>query len=135
MGGVQGGNGNDAWIIKTDSNGNQEWDQVFGGGEWDQGWSVQQTTDGGYVLAGFTGTYGYGGTFDGWLIKVNSDGMEQWNTTYGWELYDEIYAVQQTSDGGFILTGYTLSGDVFGGGDIWVIKVASEELPEFRKIL
>ncbi len=97
--------------------------------------SIRDFIDWGYVLAGFTGTYGYGGTFDGWLIKVNSDGMEQWNTTYGWELYDEIYAVQQTSDGGFILTGYTLSGDIFGKGDIWVIKVASEELPEFRKIL
>ena len=59
----------DLWLIKTDSNGNEEWYQIFGGSGEDRGYSVQQCSDGGYILGGFTGSFG-NGSLDIWLMKL-----------------------------------------------------------------
>ncbi len=111
---------NDVWLIRTDDSGNELWNKTFGGASTDIGYSVQQTTNGGYVVSGSTMSYG-SGHYDFWLIKTDENGNEQWNNTCGGTTRDGSHSMQQTSDGGYILTGYTVS---YGSGyeDIWLVK-------------
>lgn len=113
--------GVDAWLIKMDVNGSEQWKHIFGGAKRDILNFAMQTSDGGYILAGETEHPVKGA--DGWLIKTGANGNERWNKTFGGEYSDMISMAQETSDGGFVLTGYTES---FGdGGDGWLIKTDS----------
>ena len=94
----------DLWLIKTDSNGEEEWNKTFGGNRGDYGGSVQQTSDGGYIFIG--SFFSVEKNQDIWLIKTDSNGEEEWNKIFGQEGNFEMgYSVQETSDGGFILLG------------------------------
>jgi protein involved in ribonucleotide reduction len=115
------------WLVKVDSSGNQEWNKTYRGANDSVAYSVRQTSDGGYIVAGYTGYQG--GEFndllyDFWLVKVDSSGNQEWNKTYGGALTEVAYSVRQTSDGGYIVAGYTRS---FGAGwmDLWLVKVDS----------
>jgi predicted secreted protein len=102
-----GAGGKDLWLIKTDSEGNEQWSKTFGGTKDDVGMSVLQAEDGGYIVAGRTASYGAGGD-DIWLLKVSSEGIEQWNTTFGGSKDDVGFQVVELGDG-YALAGRTES--------------------------
>ena len=115
------GNGkDDVYLIKTDENGVEQWTKTFGGIEYDSGNSVQQTTDGGYIITGKSESVG-NVISDLYLIKTDGNGTEQWTKTFGGTEWDVGYSVQQTSDGGYVVSGSTTSYGS-GGGDLYLIK-------------
>nr|QNO50754.1 hypothetical protein HAICDJOK_00014 [Methanosarcinales archaeon ANME-1 ERB6] len=144
--GLTGPNGIDlanVWLVKTDFNGNKRWEKTFGGNSWDTAESVRQTSDGGYILAGCTLSYGAGGS-DFWLVKTDSSGNKQWDKTFGGTDEDYAYSVQQTTDGGFILAGCSaphsspiLAGctDLYGAGgsDAWLVKTDCNGKEQWNK--
>ena len=126
-----GAGGWDFWLIRTDGDGNEIWNQTFGGSESDNAMWGQQTFDGGFILLGSTDSYGAGDA-DFWLIRTDGDGNEFWNKTFGGSGRDEGISVQQTSDGGFILLGRTQS---YGAGltDFWLVRTDSDGNERWNK--
>ncbi|MBX7110015.1 MAG: T9SS type A sorting domain-containing protein [Chitinophagales bacterium] len=126
----------DVWVVKTDVNGNLQWDDSYGGLLDDRLNAIQQTADGGYIIGawtispvGFDVTQPGRGSSDMWLIKTDGNGVKQWDGRYGGNDNEYLYALDQTNDGGFILAGYTRSnvnGEVSvpgkGGFDFWIVK-------------
>lgn len=134
--------GYDYWIVKTDSAGNIQWQNTIGGINYDYLHSVQQTSDGGYALGGYSqsnisgdkteNSIGAFGSPDYWIVKTDSLGNIQWQNTVGGSDWDELHSIQQTADGGYILGGYSnsnISGDKtennIGNADFWIIKTDS----------
>ncbi len=115
--------GNDVYLTKTDSNGNTQWTNTYGGSNDDASYSVVQTLDGGYALAGRTKSYG-AGSWDFYIVKTDNSGTFQWQKTYGGALNDGAYSMIKTSDGGLALAGYSYS-YTNGGGDMWLVKLSA----------
>jgi hypothetical protein len=98
----------DVYLIRTDSSGDTLWTRTYGGSYWDEGHFVQNTFDGGYIIAGRTYSTYPTGACDAYFIKTNSTGNTLWTRTYGdTDGFDGAYCVQQTSDSGYIATGFT----------------------------
>ncbi len=129
----------DFWILMTDNNGVKVWDKSFGGSGFDNLIDLQQTTDGGYILAGHSNS-GIGsdksqaskGSLDYWVVKIDANGNKLWDKTYGSSNTDYLNTIRQTSDGGYILGGLSdgsNDGDKSqpsrGVQDYWVIKLDS----------
>jgi len=108
----------DVYLIKTDASGDTLWTRTYGGFDWDYGYSVAQTTDGGYIITGWS--LSYSASEDVYLIKTNASGDTLWTRTYGGTNNDWGNSVAQTTDGGYIIAGWTYS---YGaGGDVYLIK-------------
>jgi hypothetical protein len=119
----------DFWVLKLLANGDVDWQYTYDGNNWEEAFSVQQTflpngTPDGYVVAGNTDTFG-NGSMDIWVLKLNSGGGIQWQKTYGSASVDTVSSIDQTTDGGFVMSGWTNSfGD--GSGEAWVLKLDSK---------
>jgi hypothetical protein len=116
----EGVGGYDVHLAKTNKNGLLEWSNTYGGGDWDFGNSIIQTTTGDYVICGSTYSYGKGNS-DVYLLKLNSKGLLLWDSAYGGLLEDVGNSVSESKDGGYFITGYTKS---FGKGneDVYLLK-------------
>lgn len=123
--------GYDAVVTRFDSTGAVSWYRAFVGDRWDTAKSIDQTDDGGFIVAGYSSPYTHV-VSDYWVAKIDSTGEVEWQYTYGGNDYEVANAVQQTADGGYIVAGYT---DSFGVGesDIWVLKLASNGMIEWAK--
>lgn len=119
-----GAGGTDVLLIKTDALGNLAWIETYGGIYDDEGYSVLQTADGGFVIAGATSSFGAGGR-DVWLIKTDSSGVQEWTKTHGGMSSDGAWSIRPTSDGGFIITGWTYSHGPGYLGNAWLLKTDS----------
>jgi len=108
-------------LIKIDAYGNVEWTQTYGGAMYEIAYSLVETPDGGYALAGYTYSFGAGKN-DCWLVKTDMYGNMEWNRTYGGAEYDCAYSLIVTSDGGFMLAGYKDLHVNYVGADFWLIK-------------
>ncbi len=115
----------DAYLIKTDASGDSLWTRTYGGERNDGGYSVQQTADGGYIVAGYTRSFGTGGYHDVYLIKTDASGDTLWTRTYGGTSLDFGFSVQQTADGRYVIAGWTYSFGA-GGSDVYLIRLDSE---------
>ncbi|MBC7330741.1 hypothetical protein H5T88_10380 [bacterium] len=114
----------DVYLIKTDSQGNKLWEKTFGGSDWDWGWCVAETKDGGYIIVGKTCSFG-AGYWDVYLIKTDSQGNKVWEKTFGGSDYDFGNCVAETKDGGYIIVRSTWSVDA-SESDVYLIKTDSQ---------
>ncbi|PSR53957.1 hypothetical protein AHMF7605_10720 [Adhaeribacter arboris] len=139
-----GSSSEDYWIVKLNANGTKVWDKTFGGNDYDILRSVQQTSDGGYILGGTSQSGKNGdktepskGSSDYWIIKLDANGTKVWDKTIGSNDSDTFTALQQTTDGSYILGGRSFagrSGDKTQGNkggskyadDFWIVKVKAD---------
>ena len=109
----------DVYLVKTDGNGDSLWTRTYGGDRWDWARSIQQTSDGGYIIAGLTQSFGAGWN-DVWILKTDANGDTLWTRTCGGSDQDYGAFVLQTTDGGYIVAGYTISLEQAVGMSIWL---------------
>lgn len=119
--------GNSIWVLKLDSNGGVQWEKCYGNEGSEYASSIEQTIDGGFILAGKATSINEDedGTFysdDALIIKLNNNGDIQWQKTIGGKSNEEVNCIQQTLDHGFIFTGYDSSNS--NGNNFWVVKLS-----------
>ena len=145
-GDVQGNHGGkDIWVLKLNGFGNIEWQKCLGGSGWEEGWSIQQTKEGGFIVAGLSTSTdgevsGNHGGFDYWVVKLGLSGQIEWQRSYGGSYNDFGYTISQTSDEGYIVAGEAQStdGDVTNnlyGSSFWALKLNFEGKIEWQKAL
>lgn len=123
----------DYWIVKLDISGNISWQKTFGGSKNDIALSVKQNNSGGYLVMGYSSSNNdnvtiNNGSFDYWILQINSTGNIEWEKNLGGSLDEVGYSIESTRDSGFITAGVTYSNDLdvkgsHGGIDGWVVKL------------
>ena len=116
-----GAGGYDMYIVKLNATGSLQWTKTVGGAVDDYAWSIIQTTDSGYAIAGLTYSFG-AGNYDMYIVKLSSTGSLQWSKTVGGTGDDEAYSIIQTTDGGYVVAGFTNSFGA-GGYDMFIVKL------------
>ncbi|MGG5210711.1 T9SS type A sorting domain-containing protein [Chryseobacterium sp. MIQD13] len=142
-GDVTGNHGStDYWVVKLNSAGDLQWQKSLGGSDTDFGYSITQTPDSGYVVAGTSfsddgDVTGNHGNFDYWIVKLDTTGNLQWQKSYGEIYYDYAFDIKNTSDGGYIVSGYSESTPIkgYGSNDYWMIKLLPNGNMEWDKKL
>jgi len=135
----------DYWLIKIDAERNPQWQKSYGGTGDDEASAVEQTLDGGYIIAGYSNSTngdvkGNHGGYDYWVLKIDGTGAIQWQKSFGGSGDDEARSVVQTHDGGYIVAGISSStdGDVtgnHGGPDYWIVKLDANGGLQWEKSL
>ena len=149
----------DAWVVKLNAKGAEEWQKTIGGTGQDLIKSIVPTADGGYILAGSSasgisplilkdGADPYGksekcrGNLDYWIVKLDEKGTIAWQRTLGGQYADVLESIAQTKDGGYIVGGYSNSPaspdkghDGYGAGDYWIVKLDKDGTPQWQKTL
>jgi uncharacterized delta-60 repeat protein len=123
----------DFYLVKLDSSGNVVWTKTIGGSDNDVANSIIQSSDGGYVVAGYTESFG-SGSADFYVVKLDSSGNVQWTKTIGGSLTDVASSIIQSSDGGYVVAGYTQSFGA-GGSDMYVVKLDSSGNVQWTKTI
>ncbi|MCS7231610.1 MAG: PQQ-binding-like beta-propeller repeat protein [Elusimicrobiota bacterium] len=123
----------DILISKTDNEGKLLWIRFYGGDKNEEGYQIQCTKDNGYVVVGYTNSFGKGGK-DIYILKLNSEGNLEWEKTFGGTYDEEAYSVQQTKDGGYIIGGYTKSFSKDKKSQAYIIKLDGEGNKTWEKI-
>jgi hypothetical protein len=123
----------DVWLLKLNANGDTAWTKTYGGSNYDFSKSVMQLSDGGYIIAGHTGSYG-AGSYDFYLIRTEASGEVIWENAYGGSQWDMAWSVDTTAEGGFITTGWTESFGA-GGEDVYVVKTDADGDTLWTKVL
>jgi gliding motility-associated-like protein len=143
---VSGNHGSgDCWVVKLSNIGAIEWQKSLGGSGSDGGHSIQQTNDGGYIVAGTSNSNdgdvsGNHGGLDYWVVKLTSVGAIEWQKSLGGSASEQSFSIELTNDGGYILSGFSESndGDVSGNHgyiDYWVVKLSNIGTIEWQKSL
>jgi hypothetical protein len=118
-----GAGNEDMWLVKTDAWGDTVWTRTYGGTGEDYAYAVRQTVDGGWIVVGWTDSFG-GGGYDVWLLKVDAVGDTVWTRTYDTGANEKATYVQQTADTGYVIAAQTNATGA-GGQDLWLIKTDS----------
>ncbi len=145
--------GEDCWVVKINASSTIEWQKTLGGSGSDVIISIQQTADGGYILGGLSDSNISGektensrGGSDYWIVKLSADGIIEWQKTIGGSYDDDLTSVQQTTDGGYILVGYSRSnisgektennrGSATSTDDYWIVKLRSDGIIAWQKTI
>lgn len=133
----------DYWIVKIDAIGNLQWQKSFGGSGFDKINCIEQTSDGGYIVAGYsnsndgdvTGNHGH---YDYWVVKITDGGNIEWQKSFGGSDNEKAYSIKQTPDGGYAVFGFAASidGDVTGNhglSDYWLVKLDASGNLQWQK--
>jgi hypothetical protein len=127
----------DFWVVRTDASGYKLWDRSFGADGYESLQSIQQTSDGGFILAGVSSSWSTNevktaqplGDDDFWIVRLDAEGNRLWDRTYGAGLKEHANVIRQTPDGGFLIGGSTQGGlnfttrRGFGNYDFWIVRI------------
>ncbi|WP_460922092.1 PKD domain-containing protein [Pontibacter brevis] len=144
----------DYWVVKLDASGIKQWDKTFGGSDIDHLRSLKQTADEGYILGGYSKSNKGGeksedskGSYDYWVIKLDGSGSMQWDRTIGGSSFEDLFTLQQTIEGGYLVGGYTNSGKSAEGSggdksepskglhDCWIVKLNASGSKQWDKTI